>query len=120
GDRGSSARASPDRGGHLVEDPDGVLLARDAGALWALVHARQPLPHLAQRGTLDTHTAGLTGLGGPLPFLRLTLKCHCSIRGCVGMQWVAEFDRHRGLCTTSPTTLSAARVGLLEEDLPLY
>src|SRR2546429_6399422 len=61
-----------------MEDPDGVILARDARALWPLVHARQPLPDLAQRGTLDTHAAGLTGLGGTLPFLRLTLKCHCS------------------------------------------
>src|SRR5436305_7906208 len=46
-DWASRARSSPDRGGHLMEDPDRVLLARDARALRTLVHARQSLPYLA-------------------------------------------------------------------------
>jgi pentapeptide repeat protein len=66
--RASGGGSSSHRRGDPVEDPDGVIL----------VHGRQPLPSLAQRRTLDKHAAGLTDLGGTLPFLRLTLKCHCS------------------------------------------
>ncbi len=78
--RASGSGSSADRGGDCVEESDRLRLARDPRALRALVDDRQPLPHLAQRGTLDTHAAGLTGLGGTLPFLRLTLKCHCSTK----------------------------------------